>query len=861
MKLEEKSLLNTDPNLGLSSTKANEIIKKFGFNELQEVKKKSLVIKFLEQFKNSLIIILIFAAILSVIVNKENITEGIIILMVVLINASLGVFQEAKAEKSLDALKKLSSVNVKVIRDGNKIMLDAKFLVPGDLLIVEAGDYIGADALIIEANNLMVNESTLTGESVPVDKNSDEIEETNILGEQKNRLFSGTFVTNGSAKAIVTKTGMKTEVGKIANLLQSQKFEITPLQIKLAQIGRVIGFFAIIICMVVFLIEWLVIYPDNIMEAIKSAIALAVAAIPEGLATIVVVILSIGVQKMAKQNAIIKKLPAVETLGSTSIVCSDKTGTLTQNKMTVVTIYKNELKDINKSLTDSEKEMLLYFSICTSASVTEIAGVEVKVGDPTEIALIDANNNYGLSDEGYKQILEIPFDSDRKMMSVVVNYKERYFLITKGAFDQIIKVSKNVDQEAVEAASYQMATKALRVLGLGIKKLDNIPTNNNLLELENDLEFIGLVGLIDPPREEVKAAIKLANQAGVRTIMITGDHVVTATAIANDLGILESGYEVISSEELNNLSDEQLETNIEKYSVYARVSPYDKVRIVKAWQSKNKVVAMTGDGVNDSPALKTADIGCAMGITGTDVAKEASSMILVDDNFTTIITAIKQGRGIYTNIKKAVEYLLSSNIGEVITIFLASIITAIFSKKFNFGIPLLPIHLLWINLITDTLPAFGLGFEEVSDDVMRQKPRDKNESFFGNNLGKTIIVQGIIVGIITLIAYSLGLLISSDQKVARTMAFLTLSLIQLFHAFNLKSSNSVFSKQVFDNKFLNWSFIVGVILQIGIIYINPVANIFQVIKLNLLQLVLCICLSFLIVIIVEVKKLINIKSK
>jgi Ca2+-transporting ATPase len=569
---------------------------------------------------------------------------------------------------------------------------------------------------------------------------------------------------------------------------------------------------------------------------------------------------------MAKQKAIVKKLPAVETLGSTSIVCSDKTGTLTQNKMTVVKIYKEELKNIDSNLNEQEKEMLALFALCTDAEISEVEGEKKRIGDPTETALIEANNLYGLVEENiknkYQRVGELSFDSDRKMMTVIVKYNNELLSITKGAPDIIISKSKNVDREKILDINLQMASEALRVLAVGIKKLTEMPKEITSDILENDLEFVGLVGMIDPPREEVLEAIRIAKKAGLRTIMITGDHIVTAKAIATKLNILGENELAITSEDLNKLSDEELFENIEKYSVYARVAPEDKVRIVDAWQKKNKVVAMTGDGVNDSPALKKADIGCAMGITGTDVAKEAASMILVDDNFATIISAVKQGRGIYLNIKKTVRYLLSSNIGEVVTIFLASIISGIFlllGLNIQFGTPLLAMHLLWVNLITDTLPAFALGMEEPSDEVMEIPPRDKNESFFANKLGFKIAIQGVMIGLLTLLAYIIGYSFDSSEssKVGHTMAFFTLSSIQLFHAFNVKTEHSVFKNETFNNKFLNIAFILGLGLQLMIMYVPAFASAFKLTQLTPIQLIISLAISFSVVVIIEISKLVK----
>lgn len=853
--------LNVDPELGLSE----EEVKKrqgTGLNEFDEAKKKSFLMRFLEQFKDVLIIILILAALVSIAVDPSDLTESIIILVVVVFNAALGVYQENKAEKSLEALKKISAPLTTVIRSGRMQEIESRFLVPGDIIILEAGDYVPADARLLEVVNLKVDESALTGESVPVEKTVVEIESNQALGDRKNEVFSSTLITYGRAKAVVTKTGMKTEIGKIAGMLSGTKEGPTPLQIKLNQIGKVIGLLALGICLVVFLIQWLAIYPDDPLVALKASVALAVAAVPEGLSTVVVVVLSLGVQKMVKRNAIIKKLPAVETLGSTQIVCSDKTGTLTQNRMTVVELYRTERKKLDEELTDEERNLLSLFALCTDAEIQFENGKETRIGDPTELALLDANLKHGLIQEAefknIKRIGELSFDSERKMMTVIVRYQDKIFSITKGAPDIILSKCRNVNQEEVLKINMEMGQNALRVLGLGIKELEALPENYGF-ELEEDLEFVGLVGMIDPARPEVKKAIRIAKEAGMRTLMITGDHVVTAKAIAEELGILGPGELALSSAELSALTDEELYENIEKYSVYARVAPEDKVRIVEAWQKRGKVVAMTGDGVNDSPALKKADIGCAMGIVGTDVAKEAAAMILTDDNFATIIFAVEEGRGIYANIKKTVQYLLSSNIGEVLTIFLASLIAALNFTKYPFGLPLAAVHLLWINLITDTLPAFALGMEKAEADVMKQKPRPKDESFFAHGLGLRIILQGIIIGLITLFAYAVGLFKNrgnpDSQIIGQTMAFLTLALIQLFHAFNVKSEKSVFNRQVFNNPYLWLSFFGGLVLQFLIIYLPPLANLFGVTPLGIDLVLISFGLAFLIIPIIEIVKL------
>ena len=842
---------------GLNDSEVLTQREKYGENALKEKKKQSLFIKFLLEFKDALIIILMIAAIVSLIVDPHEWVESLIIFIVIIVNAVLGVYQEGKAEKSLDALKKMSSPTCKVWRNGVLITLPTKDLVVGDIIYVEAGDFIPADAKIIECSNLKVDESALTGESVAVDKDATEVLEHIVgLGDMKNCLFSSTFVTNGKAKALVTGTGMNTEIGKIAGALMESGETETPLQKKLTQVGKVIGIMALGICAVVFVLN--IFKPTEegvdmgvkLLAAFKIAVSLAVAAIPEGLATVVTIVLALGVEKMSKHNAIVKKLPAVETLGSTNVICSDKTGTLTQNKMTVVNVYLNELKDL-KDLSENEKTMLLYFATCCDASISFEDGKEVRIGDPTELALLDANNLYGRKSD-LVRVLDLPFDSDRKLMTTVVEINGRYLAITKGAPDIVVSRSIN-EKELLDKAlqvNHQMATNAIRVLALGIKWYDSLPDADFL---ERDLEFVGLVGMIDPAREEVKDAIAVASKAGISTVMITGDHVITAKAIAMQLGILHEGELAITSSELAKISDEELYENIEKYRVYARVSPNDKVRIVSTWKEKGYIAAMTGDGVNDAPALKKADIGCAMGITGTDVSKQAADMILTDDNFTTIVEAVKQGRGIFSNIQKCVKYLLSSNIGEVITIFVASCLVLI-PMFAGLGTPLSPIHLLWINLITDSLPAFGLGMEEPEDDVMDKKPRGAKEGFFSNGLMGKIIVEGIIIGCLTLVAYLIGHF-AFNHVIGQTMAFLTLSSTQLFHAFNVKSDHTIFSKHTFDNRFLNMAFIIGFALQLFVIYCPGLNSaVFKFEALSVVQLLISIGLALVMVVVMEISK-------
>lgn len=855
--------LQTDDELGLTKSQVEENTLKYGPNALQEKKKTPLIIKFLAEFKDFLVIILLIAAVVSVLADPEDEwVESVIILIVVLVNAILGVVQESKAEKSLEALKKLSTPNAKVIRDGVSLKVSSSEIVPGDILLVEAGDFVPADAMIIESANLVVDESALTGESVPVNKNNKDIAKDDVaIGDMTNCLFSSTYVTYGRAKAVVTKTGMNTEIGKIAGMLMSEENTQTPLQHKLDQIGKTIGIICIFVCVIVFGMELLsmqTVTSEGLSEAFMTAIALTVAAIPEGLATVVTVVLAIGVDKMAKRKAIVKKLPAVETLGCASIICSDKTGTLTQNKMTVVKCYHdNVLKDITSTLSIKEQEMIEYFSLCSDAKSEVIDGEVKEIGDPTEIALVVACQKY-VQNKQYdikNRFVDLPFDSDRKMMTVIYKTGDKYISITKGAPDIILKHSSyKPDETKALQANEEMASDALRVLGVGYRIFDSLPelTSENI---ENDLIFVGLVGMIDPARPEVKESIRLASKAGIRTIMITGDHVKTAEAIAKQLGILRDGDLAIASSELQKMTDEELFENIEKYSVYARVAPEDKVRIVETWQKKGHIVSMTGDGVNDSPALKKADIGCAMGITGTDVAKEASDLVLVDDNFGTIVEAIKQGRGIYSNIKKVVMYLLSSNIGEVLAIFLASLISAIF-LDINFGDPLLPIHLLMVNLVTDTFPSFALGCEATDDEVMNDSPRPKSEGFFAHKIGIVIFLEGIMIGLLTFAAYVIGHFAEPNSDLGHTMAFMTLASSQLFHAFNMKSNKSILNKKLFNNKWLLISFASLIAVQLLVCYITPVANVFQLVPLKWNYLLICLGLAASTIVFVELGKLI-----
>ena len=849
--------LDTSATEGISEASVASRVSTYGKNELKEEKKETLFVKFLKEFTDPLIIILLIAALVSVLVDPNEWIESVIILVVVLINAILGVYQENSAEKSLEALKKLSSPSAKVIRDGKKITVPSEDVCVGDLLVIEAGDYIASDARIVESMRMQVDESALTGESVPVDKIATVIDQDELaLGDQKNMVFASTMCTYGRGLAIVTSVGMQNEIGKIADMLQQSDDNTTPLQIKLAQISKIIGIMCIAICIVVFGLELMT--GMGVLDAFKTAVALAVAAIPEGLATVVTIVLSIGVSKMVKYNAIVRKLPAVETLGCCSVICSDKTGTLTQNKMTVVRTYTKTSgnKQFTNSASDDVREMLMDFTLCSDGDIVlEADGTFKSIGDPTETAFVYASHLLGDEKKELSvtspRVEEIAFDSDRKMMTVFIKDGDGILQITKGAPDVIMSRCVDADLDEAKRVNEEMADASLRVLAVATKRLARVDSDPTSDEYEKDMTFVGLAGMIDPPRLEVKDAIEQAKVGGIKTVMITGDHLNTAKAIAKDLGILEGNEMAISGAELDKMSDEELESKIEDIRVYARVAPEHKVRIVKAFQDRGEVAAMTGDGVNDSPALKAADIGCAMGITGTDVSKNAADMILTDDNFATIISAVKQGRGIYANIKKDVHFLLSSNIGEVVTIFGASLVQAFFGIAM--GTPLLPIHILWVNLITDTLPAFAIGMEPVDPDVIYQKPRPKDESFFAGGLGFKIAYQGILVGLLTLGSYMIGN--HDSHEIGMTMAFITLVLVQLIHSFNVKSEKSVFNKQVFNNKYLWGSAIIGIILLLVIIYVPFLNNIFELAPLDPYHIAVAIGMALLMLVIMEIVKL------
>lgn len=826
------SELSTDAKLGLSGAAAKERLEKNGENRLNEKKKKSLVRRFFEQFYDAMIIILIVAAIVSFAIaivegNPKEFFEPCLILVIVILNAIMGVFQENKAEKALDALKGLSAPHARVIRDGREMVIDAKDLVVGDIIKLEAGDFIPADARLIQSSSLKSEESALTGESVPSEKDAyAEISADAPLGDRTNMVFSGCSITYGTALAVVTATGMDTEMGKIANLLEGEAETQTPLQQKLAQLGKYLGFMALGACAIIFVIGIISKIPP--MEIFMTAVSLAVSAIPEGLPAIVTIVLSIGVQRMVKKNAIIRRLPAVETLGSASIICSDKTGTLTQNRMTLVRAYLDDgtVEEIGSQNGEGIRELLKYGTLCSDGTVVFTDEGETHIGDPTETAIVYAAHKNGMPkaelNERYERLASLPFDSDRKLMSTINLIDGKKVVIVKGAFDMMITRCTSGNVEAAREMTNKMSEDALRVLAIGYKYIDEVPAVLTSEELEKDLTLMGLVGMIDPPRPEAKDAVAICRRAGIKPVMITGDHVVTASAIARELGILTDGDKAITGAQLDAMTDEELDAEVEHIAVYARVSPENKIRIVKAWQRKDQVVSMTGDGVNDAPALKAADIGCAMGITGTDVAKGAADMTLTDDNFATIVDAVKEGRGIYANIKKVVGFLLGTNIGEVFTVFFAMLL---WQKS-----PLLSMQLLWINLVTDSLPAIALGMEPVERDVMDKKPKPKNEGLFAHGFGVRVVLQGFMFGLLSLVAFKLGEIMGGTVEAGRTMAFMVLALSQVVQAYNMRTDHSLFKIGFFGNKKLNGAALVSIVL-VALVLFTPLATLFGLVTL------------------------------
>ena len=845
--------LNVNPKTGLTNDEVNKRLEKYGQNKLKGKPKKSIFQLFLGQLQDVLIYVLIGAAVVNIVAHGlEGVTDAIIILAVVFINAIVGVVQESKAEKALEALQQMTTPKSAVRRNGEIIEINSEDLVPGDILIIDAGRFIPADIRLIESVNLQIEESALTGESVPTEKNANFIAEDEKipLGDKENMAFMSTMATYGRGEGVVVATAMDTEIGKIAKILDEDENTLTPLQVKLDELGKTLGYMAIGICLFIFVIG--LFQGRNWIDMLMTSISLAVAAIPEGLVAIVAIVLSMGVTRMSKKHAIVRKLPAVETLGAVNIICSDKTGTLTQNKMTVVKIYTlDNHRDVPSEGRDfeankDEKELIRSFVLCSDASID--GGQDV--GDPTEVALVVLGDRFNLEkntlNTEYKRVGENPFDSDRKLMSTLNEEENGYRVHTKGAIDniltksdrifvngEIIPLTEEMKNKILKAAE-EMSDTALRVLGVAFKDTDSIISAE---EMEKDLVVVGIVGMIDPPRTEVKASIVEAKKAGITPVMITGDHKNTAVAIAKELGIAKDISQSLTGAEIDEIPEDKFAEDINEYRVFARVSPEHKVKIVKAFKDHGNIVSMTGDGVNDAPSLKFADIGVAMGITGTDVSKGASDMILTDDNFTTIVSAIEEGRNIYNNIKKTIMFLLSCNLGEVMCVFAATLL--------NWSLPLLPIQLLWINLVTDTLPAISLGVDPGDKEVMTRKPRNPKESFFAEGAGIRAVIAGILIGSLTLAAFYIGInehgfevseLFNNNSPEAeialtygRTMAFIVLTVSQLFYSLTMRNSKkTIFEIGFFKNKFLILSIIIGIVLQIGLTSIPGISAVFKV---------------------------------
>ena len=842
---------------GLSAERVEQAIEGFGYNELKEKKKKGAVLVFLEQFKDLLVVILIIAGIVSM--ATGNIESTIVIFAVIIMNAILGTVQHFKAEKSLNSLKALSAPTTKVMRDGVKLELPSREVVPGDIVLLEAGDLVVADGRIIKNFSLQVNESSLTGESESVNKMSEAIEQEELaLGDQKNMVFSSSLVTYGRATVLVTKTGMDTELGKIATLMEQTQEKKTPLQVTLDDFSKKLAIVILLICGVVF---GLSLYRGTpILDSLLFAVALAVAAIPEALSSIVTIVLALGTQKMAKENAIIKNIRAVEGLGCVSIICSDKTGTLTQNKMTTKQIYVNssliESEDLN--LENEVHNSLLRASILCNDS-TSVNGVEI--GDPTEVAFVNLGHKYSLDEANvrkeYKRLKEVPFDSDRKLMSTLHKIEDRHIMYTKGAFDVLLKRITHIkttdgvrtitddDKAKIINTNKILSENGLRVLAFAYKEL---PEEKSLsIKDEYDYTFLGLISMIDPPRPESAGAVSDCIMAGIKPIMITGDHKITASAIAKQIGILQDGDMAIEGLELDKMSEEDLAEKLPHISVYARVSPEHKIRIVNAWQEKDKIVAMTGDGVNDAPALKKADIGIAMGITGTEVSKDAASMILTDDNFATIIKSVTNGRNVYANIKNSIKFLLSGNMSGILSVLYASIAGLV--------VPFAAVHLLFINLLTDSLPAIAIGVEKSRKDVLKDAPRESNESILTKDFIFEIMLEGFIIGILTMLSFHIGLATGNDD-VARTMAFSTLCMARLFHGFNCRGKKSIFKLGFFTNKASWYAFAAGMILLNLVLFVPGLQSLFEIAKLSSAQVGFIYLFAFIPTLIIQTIKVI-----
>lgn len=846
---------------GLSGQDVHDRREKHGFNELQEEKGKSTLQVCFEQFKDFLVVILMVAAIISAFLGE--IESTFVILVVVILNAILGTVQHVKAEQSLNSLKALSSPIAKVLRNGQKEEISSKEVVVGDILFLDAGDYVSADGRLLENYSLQINESSLTGESLPVEKTLEPIVESNVpLGDKKNMVFSGSFVTNGRGTVVVTSIGMKTEIGKIANLLGSAKEKKTPLQVSLDHFGKKLAFGIILICLLIFGLD--VIRGRELGDSFMFAVSLAVAAIPEALSSIVTIVLAFGTQKMAKENAIIRKLHAVESLGSISVICSDKTGTLTQNKMTVQQVYVDNKVIPHDGLQKGDplqKKFVLMSLLCNDSVTID----NKEIGDPTEVALVNFGEEYNLDElvvrDDYERVGEIPFDSDRKLMSTVNKVGHQYFMTTKGALDvllsKVVKIETSQGlieftedhRKEIEEVNRDFSMGGLRVLAFAYKEVEE--GQSITVEDENDLIFVGLTAMMDPPRKESKEAVENCIKAGIKPVMITGDHKITAAAIAKQIGILKSSSEAIEGAEIENLTDEQLREKVENISVYARVSPEHKIRIVRAWQEKGNVVAMTGDGVNDGPALKQADIGVAMGITGTEVAKDASSMVLTDDNFSTIVKAISNGRSVYENIKNSIKFLLSGNTGAILTVLYASL--------FALPAPFAPVHLLFINLLTDSLPAIAIGLEPHNKKVMKEKPRNIKTPLLNKSFATRVLIEGLLIATSTLTAFHIGLS-TGDTVQASTMAFATLCLSRLLHGFNSRSKQSIFQIGVFSNKYSWLAFILGVIFLHLVLFVPPLMGVFEAASLSGSDLGFIYALAFIPLVVIQLYKILFVRK-
>ena len=844
---EVLSRLETDHHRGLSTSQAKDRLEKYGPNMLRGQPPRSMAARLLDQLKDPMILVLLAAAGLSLLSSGgEDWLDSLIILLIVVVNAVISISQENSAQQALEALQNMSAPQARVVREGKELRIPAQEVVPGDLIRLEAGDLVPADARLMECAALKADESAMTGESVPVDKSAGgPLPENTPLADRDNMVIGSTVITAGRATAVVTHTGMDSEVGKVAGLLLDQEKVETPLQHRMGEISKTLSFVCLCVCAVMFGVG--VLENRGLVEMFMTAVSLAVAAIPEGLPAIVTIVLALGVQRLAKRGAIVKSLPAVATLGCAGVICSDKTGTLTQNKMTVRQLWTTAGAD--------RKAVLTAAALCSDATLTGGNAL----GDPTEVALVEAALREGLHKSDLERETprrgEIPFDSDRKLMSTVHALPGGGFKVcVKGAPDVLLSkcsLSEGQRKAALEANEH-MANAALRVLGVAVREVDSLPADLTGAALERDLRFLGLIGMMDPPRTEVKDAVARCRAAGIRPVMITGDHKLTAVAIAKELGIYTEGDLALTGADLDFMPQEMLDQEVDRIAVYARVSPEHKTRIVTAWRKRGQVVAMTGDGVNDAPALKSAHIGCAMGITGTDVAKGAADMVLTDDNFATIVSAVAEGRGIYANIKKAIHYLLSCNIGEILTIFLATVL--------NFHqMPLMPVQLLWLNLVTDSLPALALGVEPVEEGVMTKKPRPAGESLFSRSFSFRLLWQGAMVGLLTLAAYALGEYVLSDPgeayQAANTMAFATLTLCQLFHAYDVRSEHhSLFHIGVLSNPAMNKAFLVGLAMQLAVLLLPPLQRIFQVVPLNAAEWAVVLALAITPVVICEIVK-------